>query len=794
MNDHASRQTSDNGSMTPMPIETNPSRITWRDYIRIFYRGRYAILVTFLVIFIGSVFFTFSMQPLYEASVRLMLVDQSSVGPSLFDFTSMITKETMMNNQVEILKSRTLAEHVVRDLRKSSIASQLEVLERADTVKAAFSLARLLRSKKTEWVESEIFDDQVVTFRKRLGVRHIRNTDMIEIKFQAHTPTEAAFVSNAVAFAYERINQEESKAEIQQVTEFLKNQLALYQDSLQVSEDALKAYQERAKVVALDHETSELVRKIAEFETLYNAAKTDLEAARQRLNYIDSELEKQNTDFDIEAISKTTALEEFTKRIAEKESKLAVYQAQTLQKGLSSDTKKHTLREIENLQNQITALKEQFQEDVKAVAANQFMDPAQVSSSLFTSKIAVETELRSLTPKVDAYGKILTEYNAQLESLPAKKLELARLSRSAQVAEKLYILLQEKYQESRITEVGQLGNVRIVDAAKAPDKPILPKKKLNLLLGLLLGLGFGIAIAFAIEYIDDSVRSMEDLEHLRLSMIATIPHIKPEQSNGLIAKMVKLDDPEVNAINERLVTHLKPKSPVSEAYRTLRTNILFTAPDNPKHIIMLTSTGPREGKSTSVANLAITFAQMGTKTLLIDADLRRPMLHKLFQKEKEPGLTNVLVGGTVLESVIKTVNEVPNLFLLTCGVIPPNPAELLGSTLMRNLLHRAREHYEIILIDSPPIIAVTDPSVLARIVDGVVMVIRIASTQRGAAQMAVEQLRRVEAPLIGVMLNGISASNFYGSFYYQQYYYYYTKDGNKKRTKKRNRKPFKHLA
>ncbi|MBN1465329.1 polysaccharide biosynthesis tyrosine autokinase [candidate division KSB1 bacterium] len=781
MNEHLSVIPNGN-SAAPAGLNGANSRVTWRDYIRIFYRGRYAILVTFLIIFLGSIILTFTMRPIYEASVRLMLVDQSSVGQSLFDFTSMMTKETMMNNQVEILKSRTLAERVIRDLRKSSIAQELDILQRPDTVKAAFSISRLLGSNRKPWAEAEIFDDQVQQLRESLIVRHIRNTDMMEIRYQAHSPEEACFIANTIALAYERINQEESKAEVQQVTDFLENQLQLYQDSLKVSEDELKSYQESAKVVALDHETLELVRKIAEFETLYNAAKTDLEAARQRIIYIDAELERQNTDFDIETISKTTALEEFTKKIAEKESMLAVYQAQTIQKGLSADTKKHTLREIENLQNQIDALKERFKEDVKAVAANQFMDPAQVSSSLFTSKIAVETEIRALTPKVEAFGKILTEYNLQLESLPAKKLELARRTRSAQVAEKLYILLQEKYQESRITEVGQMGNVRIIDPAKEDEEPISPKKKLNLFLGIIIGLGLGVAIAFVMDYVDDSVRTMEDLDALHLPLLATIPLIKPEQGNGLLAR-IKLEDPEVNAISERLVTHLRPKSPVSEAYRTLRTNILFAAPDKPKQIIMMTSTGPREGKSTSVANLAITIAQTGARTLLIDADLRRPMLHKLFQKEKEPGLTNVLVGRKSLSDSVKAVEEVPNLHLLTCGVTPPNPAELLGSNLMRELLQFARGQYDTILIDTPPIIAVTDPSVLARIMDGVILVVRTASTQRGATLMAVEQLRRVQAPLVGVVLNGISTGNFYGSLYYQQYYYYYTTDGQKKRRK-----------
>jgi tyrosine-protein kinase Etk/Wzc len=790
MNENASLPQNGNGKINNIQADA-AHNVSWRDYVRIFYRGRLAILLTFLVIFAGSILITFTTEPVYEASVRLMLVDQSSVGQSLFDFTSMMTKETLMNNQVEILKSRTLAEGVVRDLKRSKYAATLGVLERPDTIDVGFSLSALLGFAKDSWEEEEIFDHQVKDLREQLAVRHIRNTDMIEIKFQAHSPEEAAIVSNMVGFVYERISQEESRAEVQQVTQFLEEQLQLYQDSLRVSEDNLRTYQENAKVVALDQETAELVRQAAEFETLYNAAKADLEAARQRLVYIDSELERQNSNFDIEAISKSNVLDSFNEKIVEKQSQLAVYQAQTMKKDVSDGIRQYTEKEITNLENQIAALKDRFQEDVKAVAANQFMDPAQVSNSLFSSKIEVETEIRALVAKVEAYGKQVDEANTAMEVLPEKKLELARLARSAQVAEKYYILLQEKYQESRITEVGQLGNVRIIDTAKEPEEPILPNRKLNLFLGFLLGIGLGLAIAFALEYIDDSIRSMEEVEALRMPMIATIPHIKPEQGNGIIAKMAKLDDPEVNAINERLVTHLRPKSPVSEAYRTLRTNILFSAPDNPKHIIMMTSTGPREGKSTSVANLAITFAQMGTKTLLIDADLRRPMLNKLFQMDKEPGLTNVLVGGEKLDDVVKDIPEVPNLSVLTCGVIPPNPAELLGSAFMKNLLEHARQNYDMILIDTPPIIAVTDPSVLARIVDGVVMVVRIGSTQRGAALMAAEQLRRVEAPMIGVMLNGISASNFYGSYYYQQYYYYYTSDGNKKRkkTSKRRRQP-----
>jgi capsular exopolysaccharide synthesis family protein len=784
MNEYANYTGDGSGKSQSGAYRMPERRVTWRDYARIFYRGRSAVLITFLTVFVIALLITFLQKPVFESSVRLILEEKSGVSQSLFNFTSIITKETVMNNQVEILKSRTLAEGVVLNLLKSSYAHRLEVLDRPDTLTHRFRFLDKLRfGLQEKWSESDVFDEQVKELRKSLDVRHIRNTDMIELTVRAHSPFESYFVAEAVASVYERINQEESQAEVRQVKDFLEKQLALYETELAGSEEQLKSYQESARVVALDNETSELVRKITDFETLYNSARTDLEAARQRLDYIDSELARQNSNFNIETIAKTSALEEFTRSIAEKESQLALYQAETIQKGESP----YTRRQIERAQRQVEALKEQFKKDVTSIAANQFVDPAKVSSSLFSNKIEVEIEIRSLEPKVVAYGRIVDEYNAELESLPAKKLQLARLTRSAQVAEKLYIILQEKYQESRITEVGQLGNVRIIDPAKEPKEPILPNKKLNIILGLLLGLGLGIALAFTMDYMDDSISTLQDLEFIGLPLIAAIPIIKPEQSGSLFSRVVKFDDPEVNAINERLVTHLRPRSPVSEAYRTLRTNILFTAPENPKHIILVTSSGPQEGKSTSVANLAITFSQMGSKTLLIDADLRRPMLHKLFQVEQQPGLTNVLMGQKSLDESITAVADVPDLFLLTCGFNPPNPAELLGSERMNTLLQQLRDQYAVILIDTPPVNAVTDPSVLARFVDGAVLVIRSAETPRGSALVAAEQLRRIEAPVLGIILNNVSRTSYYGSYYHHEYYYYHTNDGNKKLRSKKAR-------
>lgn len=780
-----------NGKSPARFYDENERQVSWRDYIRILYRGRWVIIASFILVIMATIFVTFTTEPVYQASAKLMIEQKNGMGESLFDFTSMMKKESMINNQVEILKSRSLAEDVIHRLQISPEANKLRILGNkpidGDGSDNIFKKIKSALRRKTQEVDAPpSFDGMVKALRGSIEVNPIRDTDMITISITAPSPFEAEYLTNAVANSYKLYNQHQSQAEVRQVKNFLQKQLDQYQRDLAQSEEALKDYQEKANVVALDKETEELVGKIAEIETLYNGAKTDMEAAKERLAFIDKQLREQNISIDVESISSIPYLDELKRKIAEKEANLSMYLAKAIEKNAGSY--KYTQKEIDEQKSQIEALKAKFKEEVAKVAAAKFVDPAQMAGSLFNNKIEVETEIQALRPKVDAFHRILEKYNAELDALPEKSLKLARLMRTAQVDEKIFIMLQEKYQESRITEVGQLGNVRIIDYGKAPEYPIKPKKKMNLLLGILIGLGLGVGIAFLLDYIDNSVRSVEDVEGLGLPLVATIPFIKPEQTNGT-HKKTKIDDPEVADINERLVTHLRPKSPVSEAYRTLRTNILFSSPGKPKKAFVVTSSGPKEGKSTSISNLAITFAQMGTRTLLVDADLRRPVIHKLFGLDKRLGLTNILVGRSTLSEAVQRVESLPHLDVLTSGIIPPNPAELLGSEAMQFFLDEAREKYEIILLDAPPIIAVTDPSVLAPLVDGVILVIRSAQAQRDAVMHAMEQLQRVNAPLLGALLNSIQASNVYGSYYYYyHYHYYYGADGEKKKQKARRKR------
>jgi len=415
-------------------------------------------------------------------------------------------------------------------------------------------------------------------------------------------------------------------------------------------------------------------------------------------------------------------------------------------------------------------------------------DPLAYSQDLLGNILSLEIEIQSLAAKADGLQRIVNRYSAKMNQLPDKSLRLARLERSTKVGENIFLMLKEKYEESRIKEAGQTGNVRIIDKAIPPESPIKPKKRLNIILGALLGLVLGGGMALMLESLDTSVRSIEDVEALGLSVLGHVPKIKnPEKHRQRTKSSDSPLDPEVRKVASTLLMHFAPKSPVSESYRTLRTNIQFSNLDHTPQTILITSPGPGEGKSTTVANLAVTFSQMGTKTLLIDADFRRPILHSLFGIEKEPGITNYLAGKIHLEGVIRKT-PVENLDLVTCGVIPPNPSELLASQRMKEFIAELKNRYQMILFDTPPVIVVTDAMVLGVLLDGVVLVASSGQTSQAGLDRAKTILENVNAKVMGAVLNKIEAKHSYGSYHYYYYYHYYGDRKEPKPVKKRVKK------
>jgi capsular exopolysaccharide synthesis family protein len=761
-------------------LEEQEQQVTLTDYIRILRRGRWIIFLSLIVVMATTIYYTFTTQPVYEASALIMLKEEGGVKQEIFEVSSFMKRETMINNHVEILRSRTLAEEVIYNLQASVYADSLWILgnrKREERIQWKAWLEKALKLKEQE-EKTPQFDDLVKSFREgAISVVPKRDTDMIELKVQAYSPFEASLIANTWMKAYVHMDIRESRAEVADIRQFLEDKQREMEQKLTGSETALKNYKQKEGVAELNAETEQVIKMSADFETMYQEAVTDLEANNRRLTLLKSKLNESQKAALNSSLS-SPVIQELQKQQAKLIADIASYEQQLK----STDYYSQDDPTLKKYKQRLEGLQEKIREEMNKMVSDgaSAMNPLDVSKNLLTSVLEIEAENSSLKARTQELKKIVSRYNRELNSVPEKHLRLAQLQREMEVNNNIYLMLREKYEENRIAEVGQLGSVREIDQAKPPKEPIKPKKKMNLILGFIVGLGLGVGITFLREYLDTSVKTIEDLEQMNFGVLGSIPFISSQsvvKNNGKVG--------EITLIESRLITHFAPKSPVSEAYRSLRTNIQFAKADKKVKTALVTSSVPGEGKSTTVANLAITFAQMGAKTLLIDADLRRPVLHGIFGCSRNEGLTNVLVGRSTLEEAIHET-RIEGLSLLVSGTLPPNPSELLNSKVMVKLIDKVSSIYDFVLFDTPPVIAVTDAAVLSTNVDGVVLIVKSGETSREVIERSRMLLEKVNANLLGVLVNGVNVSMMYGSYYQYYQYYYYSGNGRKRRHSKKS--------
>ncbi|OPX34031.1 hypothetical protein B1H10_04550, partial [candidate division KSB1 bacterium 4484_188] len=449
-------------------------------------------------------------------------------------------------------------------------------------------------------------------------------------------------------------------------------------EELKKSEEALKNYREEEKLVSLDDATSELINRMAETQAELEQSVVELDANLERKKSLEAQLEERKRSLSSDVtISATPLLSELQTQYSKLAAEKVTYETLLSQDRVNPSEYR---LQLESINNRMKALKKRLQGEAQKIAAtNMIQDPLLVAQNLTVEILNTETQIKGLRAKISALQDVVNSYDYQLSKLPNQALELARLMRQQQVDQETYLLMTQKLEETRISLAGQKENIKILDKAIVPLFPIKPKKKMNLMLGALIGLGLGIGLTFLLEYFDNSIKDPEELERLGLPILATIPEISPSQ----LVKKVKrrggntevMSDAET--IATRLIAHYDPKSPISEAYRTFRTNIQFKNKQSKNIVALVTSSAPKEGKSTTVANLAITMAQLGSRTILVDTDLRRPVIHSIFNARKEMGVTNYLMGKVGLEDIVKPT-FVDNLSIITSGPLPPNPSELLG--------------------------------------------------------------------------------------------------------------------
>lgn len=392
---------------------------------------------------------------------------------------------------------------------------------------------------------------------------------------------------------------------------------------------------------------------------------------------------------------------------------------------------------------------------------------------------AVRSQVQSIKARIAALDRLRASGASQIAAAPAGESEEAQLSQNVQTVQQMAAQLQQELQKAKMAEAVEAGSVEIVDLASAPGYQLPNGNSRKLALGLLVGLMFGVGAAIVLENLNDSIRRRSDIERvLKVPGLAVIPRIHGgnapvpnRMKRALAARTGGGHNTRPSRANGELVTINDMQSSGAEAFRTLRTNIMYSQAVKELRALVVTSAAPGEGKSTTAANAAVTLAQQGLRVLLVDADLRRARLHRMFAIAREPGLTELILGQADLDEVARPT-EVTGLYVLPSGKLPPNPSEIIGGDSMRRTLQMLSEGYDILVIDTPPLLAASDAAVLSTLVDGVLMVLRAGSTDVAAAQQSMEQLKAVGARVVGAVLNDPDTKvPEYGAYYRYEYDY-----------------------
>ncbi len=757
--------------------------IDLKEIWRIVRSYRKSIIFIFSLILIVTIYITLTTRPVYRATTVVML-KENGADPSSFVFDFGMNKsQQRLKNEIEILNSYNLHEQVINSLIGDNSANALALFG-TRYVRKRYRLQDYFMEwirPATDSASTPNFQDFakririVEKLRRNTTISTVRDTDVLKIAVTSSDSSDAIFLANRISNTYQNLDLAGGQGELHFVLAFLDSQITKYEQRLAIVENELQLFQSEKKIYSLDGSADLLLRDLTKYEGVYYTNLAELEVAQERVKYLKGQLSE----------SEKALMEEITNTnnpmIVALRGKIAELEAQKVQQ-MVDEGWDETALQARDFNRRITEMKKKLTNITESLILSGWgeEDPFAASQEIFNKIVEQEVEVHSARSRASEYKKLVDQMSVRLTHLPTQTLQYARLERDLKLNENLYLTMKQKYEESRITEAGQMGKVRILDPALVAAK-VKPDKRMNLLLGIFLGLGLGIGYAFVREFLDNTVKAVEQLERKGLTVLGIIPDMH-HQRGGVIKRQIANPSKGGTDFRRRLITYEDPKSPVSESYRSLRTNIAYSSGDKKIKSLLVSSPQPGEGKSTTAANLAIAFAQLRKRTLLIDADLRKPVQHNVFDQARGPGLSEYLIGEIDdIQSIIHAT-KVENLYIITAGGLPPNPSELLGSETMSKLVDRLEQEWDMVLFDSPPIVAVTDASMISGEIDAIAMVVKAGQTDRAAVDRALDTIRNVKAPLIGAILNGANPETLAGkySYYYSYYNYYYHSGENTK--------------
>jgi len=714
------------------------------DYLRIIFKWRRIALICFLVIVFTVTIGSFIMTPVYKATTRLLIEKEAPKILNIQDIMPVDASGTeFYQTQYKILQSRSLAFRVIHSM---NLAQNPKFNKKAKDISD---------KPLTPQEKKEIEMSLVPVFLSRLKVEPIRNSRLVDVSFESTDPVLAADITNAIARNYIDQTMGWKSETSKEAKEFLEKQIEEQKKNLEESEQALQRYKEQYGIVQVTSTTQD---------------RNEQNISMQKLSGLTSALVMAQSAR-IEAEARYKEVQDLLNKGAKYESIPQV----------TADYQVQRLRENEaKLMSQISELSQKYGEKhPKMVQLKKELETTQKSIADESKRVinSIKNEYLIAKAKEDNARRAVEGQKAETQKMSERAIQYSVLLREVEKNRELYENLLKRLKETTVSSEIGTTNIRIVDHAEVPKTPFKPKKLMNFLLSIVVGLFMGIGLAFFFEYLDNTVKTPEDIQkYLQVPNLALIPKIDFKKEVG-----EDIDNPQI-------ITFHKPKSNISEAFRSLRTSVLFSFPEHTPKSLVITSFTPGEGKTFASINLSLIMAYAGQKVLLIDADMRKSQLHKTLKLENNMGLSNFIIGE---EPFIQLSGLDERLHIMTSGPIPPNPSELLGSQRMADFVEKIKKEYDMVIIDSPPISSVTDALIIgSKLVDGIILVIHGGVTTKEMAIRAVNQIRAINARIIGAVLNNIDLGkeSYYYSHYYPYYYhYYYYYDESKEKIRKKGR-------
>ena len=707
-----------------------------KDYVAIVIRRRWVIIMSLLSVALSTMFFVMRIPDIYESFSTVVIEQQNML---LIQAMNAGAEGRSLDFYQGILNSRTFLEMVYDSLGIDAFKTLQPKIDR---------------------------EGALASIQKSFSLRNTEYASFMRFNVQASSKELAYALASGGTEIFRKRCREVETEESRRATTELENQLKSIRDKLEQAEHDYQTYRElRGNITeGTTPELKTLTEAYATNTAQLGLKEADLNAERKQLAQIEAEITPSESERSPEFLklrSRLRELEQEKMRLENLGIKLA---------GPSTVD-----REIDDLEHQLL----QYRQPSKGTSGSS-VDPRTVKQwqELRKSVLNKEGELDLFKRRLESYKKAIATYKQSNPDILTHSLELQRLQRSREVYENVYNVLLQKSEEERVRNTSNTAGIKIVDVARMPSHPIPKNQTRYYAFGIILGLLLGVGLAFLLEFNDTTIKSNEDVErYLSLPILGTIPHIAHNKKEGIEIRRRSSKSKKQMSVQQyprQLLSFSGDDSVITESYRSLRTNLSFVSPDHPIQTALLTSAGPGEGKSLTISNLAMAYAQMGKKTLLVDTDLRRPVLHHLFGLKREPGFCDLFVENPDYATAIRPTGK-DNLSIVTAGMFTPNPAELIASHKMVQHIDYFKKNFDIVFFDTPPVFAVTDATLLGTKVDGVLLVIKAHHTDKEIAVRAVTSMQNVGVKVWGVVLNDINLTHRYSSYGYYKYYYHYYK-------------------